>query len=232
MNTVGSFVETLASLVSGLSFAQHLRPKRPLNDVADDRARVTVRSRRLAGSVSDLNDCGLQVGTIQVGQSMGKSDSSLFGGLLSRCIASDLRNCCMVGRDGHPYNKSASFVRVRRGIMAALRLSRVGPVLLSCKYNPSVLSVLRKKDLRMPSSSTRTVSRNLHHVLHEDDILDGQDCESKITSTLRELNKLRVLGHELGRGAEIESKQTLLIDHTRCLIQISFGDNHSSRRTA
>ena len=52
-------VETLASLVNSLWLALHLCTECSLNDVADDRARVTVRRRRLAGAISDFDYCGL-----------------------------------------------------------------------------------------------------------------------------------------------------------------------------
>ena len=72
MDAIGRFIEALASVVNGFGFSLHLSAKCAFNDVADDGTRMTMRWRRLPGSISDLNDGCLQVSTVQAREGMGK----------------------------------------------------------------------------------------------------------------------------------------------------------------
>jgi hypothetical protein len=90
MNAVGSLVETLAGFVDGLGSALHLRAERSFENIADDWAGMTVRRGRLARTIADLDNRHPQMAAIQPRQSMGERGSRLCG-LVSRCIAADLR---------------------------------------------------------------------------------------------------------------------------------------------
>src|ERR1700730_1474927 len=78
MNPFGSFIEALADLIDGCWFALHLCPQRSLNDVTDNRARVTVRCGGLAGPIGDLHDRDAELVTIQPWQIVGETDSRPF----------------------------------------------------------------------------------------------------------------------------------------------------------
>ena len=55
VNTVGSFVKTLADSVDRFGLAVYLRAERASDHISDDGARMAVRRRRLAGAVVNFN---------------------------------------------------------------------------------------------------------------------------------------------------------------------------------
>lgn len=61
MNSVGGFVETLASMVDGFRLAFYLRPIRSRDDVPNNRAGMTVGWIGFSRSVSNLNNGHLQM---------------------------------------------------------------------------------------------------------------------------------------------------------------------------
>src|SRR5580698_538287 len=90
VHAVGSFVETLADLVSGLWFALHLHANGALNDVADHRAGMAVWRGGFARAVSHLHHLGLQPSAVQHRQSVCKHHSRRFPAA-NRCYTQNRR---------------------------------------------------------------------------------------------------------------------------------------------
>jgi len=79
MKAVGSLVEDFTGFVGGFGLAHDLLVERPFDNIADDRAGMTVRWGRLPWVVADLDNRHPKMAAIQSRQSMGECDSVLWG---------------------------------------------------------------------------------------------------------------------------------------------------------
>ena len=105
VNAVGGFIKTLASFVNRRCLSFHLCLKCHLDDIADDGARVTVRWGRPAGSVSDLDDRGLQRAPSKWAVCGKRRFEPARQGCL-RCTIGNLRSDCTACPNGHPDNQN------------------------------------------------------------------------------------------------------------------------------
>jgi hypothetical protein len=90
VNAVGRFVKAFARFVDRFGLAFDLCTERSLDDITDNGARMTVRRRRLARSVVNLNHGGLELITIQLRQGLRERNASSFPGPRSRVAARNL----------------------------------------------------------------------------------------------------------------------------------------------
>ena len=89
MNTIGRLIEALTRLVDRLRFAFHLRPDLSFENISNHRTRMTMRRRRLARTIVNLDQSRFQAIAIHLRQSMSESSSRTLPG---RCLRSATLN--------------------------------------------------------------------------------------------------------------------------------------------